>query len=295
MDNLKKYLPSKKFIAILLIIIVFITLFFTIKGIVILFKNKNISQTKGPTQLTVGEVIQKDSNNNGIADWEEYLWGLNPNKNGPENKDFIAAKKKTLAENGVISIPDDSKAITDNEMLSREFFATIMSLQQTGTLNDESIQSVSDAIGQKIEAIPMPDVYKSTDLVIKKDSAEANNAYFNAYNNLVTKYADKDMGGELTVISQGLGSNDPQALYSARTIAQAYISFSNEFIKIPVPSSIASIHLALANNYNKTGQSIGGLTQILTDPILGMRSIINYKNYSDAMVANIEKLSEILQ
>lgn len=296
MNNFKKYLPSRKFIAIFLIIIVFVTLFFTVKGTISLFKNKGSTKINGePIQVTVGDIIQKDSNNNGIADWEEYLWGLDPNKNGPENKDFILSKKKALTQSGNISTPDDSKLITDNEMLSREFFATIISLQQTGSLNEESIKSVSDAIGQKIEALPITDTYKSTDLTIKKDSAEANTAYFNAYNNLATKYADENIGSELTIISQGLGSNDPQALYAARTISSAYISFSSEFIKIPVPSSIASIHLNLANNYNKTGQSIGGLTQILSDPILGMRSIISYKRYSDAMVSDIEKLSEILQ
>jgi hypothetical protein len=131
--------------------------------------------------------------------------------------------------------------------------------------------------------------------VIKEDSTKANTDYYNAYKNLVDKYADKDMGKELTVISQGLSDNDPQALYVVTTIASSYISFSNEFIEIPVPKSIASIHLDLANNYNKTGQSIGGLAQIFSNPLLGMRSIINYKEYRDKMVSNIEKLSEFLQ
>ena len=40
-------------------------------------------------------------------------------------------------------------------------FATIISLQQTGELNEESIQSVSGAVGQRVEATPIADIYTS--------------------------------------------------------------------------------------------------------------------------------------
>lgn len=296
MDNFKKYLPSKKFIVIIMFIVVLIVLFFAIRGVINLIKNKKIEKVENKViQMTVGSIIQKDSNSNGIADWEEYLWGLDPNKNGSENKEFILTKKKSLIKSGEISILDDSKSITENELLSQEFFATIISLQQTGNLNEESINSLSETIGQKAEATPIPDVYLYNNLKIKNDSSVANEAYFNAFNTLATKYEDKDIGSELTLISQGLGNNDPQALYSVKTIAEAYRSFGSELINIPVPQSLSSIHLSLANNYDKTAQSIEGLTQILTDPIIGMKAIISYKKYTDLLVSDIEKLSNILQ
>lgn len=93
MSDYKKYLPSKKFASIIISIIVIIALFFATKWIISIIKERKISKDS-PTPMTVGSLIQKDSNKNGIADWEEYLWGLNPEKNGQENKDFIMAKKK---------------------------------------------------------------------------------------------------------------------------------------------------------------------------------------------------------
>lgn len=294
MNNIKKYLPSKKFVSILLIIVVFIILFFGIKGIISLFKNKK-STNGEQIQMTIGGITQKDGNYNGIADFEERLWGLDPNKNGPENKEFILAKKKTLEQNGVISLTDDSETITQNEILSREFLATIMSLQQTGQLDDTAIQSVSEAVGQNIVAIPIEDIYTSNMLIINNDSLSTNTTYHEALIVLITKYQNEDIGSELTLIAQGLGGNDPQALYAVKTIASAYQSFGQELISIPVPKSLASIHLSLANNYEKTGQSIGGLIKVLSDPIIGMRATINYKKYNDALISDLAKLSEILQ
>lgn len=296
MNNYKKYLPSKKFISLTLIIIILLGLFFTIKGLVFLIRENSTSgDNKKINTVVVGDLIQKDSNSNGIADWEEYLWGLNPQKNGPENKEFILAKKKNLSQSGEIIQNDDSRTITNNEILSRELFATIVSLQQTGDINDESIQSIASAIGEEVKANPIPSVYTKEDLTLKNDSEAANYAYYKAFEALVTKYEDRDIGSELTLISQGLGSNDPQALLAATTVAEAYRSFAKELVKIAVPISIYPIHLSLVNNYDKTGQSIDGLTRTLIDPIVGMKSLLNYKNYSDALVSDIEKLTEILQ
>lgn len=246
-------------------------------------------------ELTIGTIIQKDSNKNGIADWEEYLWGLNPEKNGKENKEFIENKKKELEKSGVIKIADDSAKITENELLSREFFATIVALQQTGELNTDSIQTVSDAIGRKIDITNIPDKYTSNLLKIQNDSLIANTTYRDNFGKLVTKYQDADIGSELTFIVQGLGNKDPSALYAAQTVASAYKSFGNDLMKIPVPKSLSAVQLSLANNYEKTGQSIEDLSKMLSDPIIGMGAIVNYKKYSDATVSDLEKLSEILQ
>lgn len=296
MNDFKKYLPSKKFISSLLIVIIIVVVVLIVKSSVSLFKKHNgADNTIGLTEVTVGGVIQKDSNGNGIADWEEYLWGLNPNKNGESNKEFILSKKKALSQSGIISNSDNQETITDNELLSREFFATIVSLQQTGNLNEESIKSVSDAIGQKIEADTIPDIYTKSMLTIESDTPENRLNYLSYFIALAMKYQDMDVGRELTLISQGLGNNDPQALYAVNTIAKAYRSFGNELIKLPVPSNASNIVLNLANNYEKTAQSIENLTQILADPLIGMKGILNYKKYNDALVSEIGKLSQVLK
>jgi hypothetical protein len=234
--------------------------------------------------------VQKDSNNNGIPDWEEILWGLDPSKNGPSNKEFITAKQEALSKENGASVSSTNK--TDNELLSQEFFATIMSLEQTGNLDDASMQSISDAIGQKIIADPIADVYTKDMLIVKTTTTSSAVKYYQDLKNLLTKYKDKDIGNELTFIAQGVQNNDPQALYLAGTIADQYKSFANELIKIPVPEAFAPKDLSLANDYDKVSQSITGLTQIISDPITGMKALINYKKYSDALVADITYFSD---
>ena len=288
-----KYLPSKIFIIRIAVILSIIVIVFSVTKIVKYFKNRPTIKT--PMKVLVKDIVQKDSNENGIADWEEYLWGLDPYKNGPENKEFILAKRKTLAENNNTNQDDKTIVSSENEALSKEFFATVISLQQTGNLNEGSINSISEAIGEKIVATPIPDIYTISMIKTIKDSDDANIDYFNSFNNLLKKYENEDIGKELTIISQGLGTNDPQALYVVRPIATAYRNFGKELINLPAPNSIAPLQLELANNYEKTGESLDDLTKTLIDPMVGMKALINYKKYSDALVSGLDKISESLQ
>jgi len=287
----KNFMPSRQFIARLIILVVVTLGVFGIYKIVVYFKNK--PGDNAPTKLAVKEIVQKDTNTNGIPDWEESLWGLDPTKNGPANKEFILAQRAQLAktEAGSQALADEGPT-TDNELLSKEFFAIIMALQQSGNLNDAAIKGVSDAIGENIVATPIADVYTSNMLKTKGDTTLEILEYYNDYLNLNNKYNNKDIGNELIFIAQGVEDNDAQALYAAETVAQAYKSFGKELMKIAVPAKISSIHLSLANNYEKTGRSIEDMTKVLTDQIKGMKALVNYNKYSDALVADIEKLSD---
>jgi hypothetical protein len=294
MDKIKKYLPSKIFIRTIIVAILIIVILLVGYKSINFIKNK-ISQNK---QIAVVESITTgidDTNKNGISNWEEILWGLDPTKNGPENKDFILAKRESLAKNNGSYDPSLEKNMsTDNKELTKEFFSIIMSLQQSGDLDPNSIQLVSETIGKRIEATPIADTYKVEMIKTTPDSEDSNIAYFNTLNNLLTKYNDEDIGTELTLVSQGLGSNDPQALYALRSIAIAYSSFAEELVKIPTPTAMAPVAVSLANNYDKTGKSVGDLTKLLSDPIVGMRAIINYKKYSEGLVSDLDKLSNVL-
>lgn len=288
----KEYLPSKTFIIRIASILIIIGVVFGIYQTYKYFKNR--SSNNG---LSVIKEIKKgidDDNNNGIPNWEESLWGLDPAKDGKENKKIIDEKKASLSIYSNDSYSDKYMS-QDNKELTKEFFSVLMSLQQSGNLDEESIQLLSENIGQKIEAVPIQDVYTIDMIKTVSDSEDANITYFESLNALLSKYENEDIGQELTILSQGLGSNDPQAIYVIGPIASAYQAFGRDLIKIPAPNSIAPIQLDLANNYEKTGQSLAGLTKTLSDPIVGMRALINYKQYSDALVGGLDKLSESLQ
>jgi len=287
----KDYLPSKEFLTKIIVIVLLVAGIFSISKIVGFIKNRPHKNTEIGVKIV--QSIQKDSNNNDIPDWEESLWGLNPKKDGEANKEFILNKRKALNPNGDFS--DDIEPISKNEGLTREFFAVIMSLQQTGNLDENAIEAVSNAYSQKIEAELIPDIYTKEMIKITEDTPENTVQYYTDLQNLMSRYQDKDIGSELGLIVQAIAYNDPQVLSATQTIAVSYRNFGQELIKIPVTDFLFEIHLNLANNYEKNAQAIHAMTKLFDDPITAMKAIINYKRYNDLLGVNLELLSSIFE
>jgi hypothetical protein len=287
----KEYLPSKQFVVSVAIIVICISVIFGISKLATFLKNRIGGDE--PTKLQVKDLVQKDTNNNGIPDWEESLWGLDPNKDGDANKSFILAKRQSLAQDS--SVPefiDENTQSKENEALSKEFFAVIMSLEQTGNLDDTALNAVSDAIGKKIVANPIADIYTKDMATVQEQGDIETLEYFNAYLKLNNKYMDKNIGDELFFIATALNNNDQAALKLVGNIASSYRAYAKELIKIPVPVNILPAHVSLANNYEKVAQSVYDLTKLLSDPMSGMKGIVNYNKYSDALVTDIGNISD---
>lgn len=296
--DFKKYLPSKKFTASLITIIVVVALGFLIKEVFSFAKNlinKNKDNNGQVEVTTVADIIQEDSNNNGIPDWEEYIWGLDPTKNGPENKAFILAKKKTMTESGEVAIDEEGRVISDNEMLSRSYLSTLMALQASDNLTEESINSLSEAIGQEITVSDLPDKYFAENLHIIETSNDSLLLYYQEFIDIYVKYEALDVGNEMTLVSIGISSGDAQPLRAAKTIASYYKSMAEELSKIDIPSSVYKTHLKLINNIDKIADSLDGLTMSLANPILGMKSIILYNKYNNDFSTAMDEMMEILQ
>lgn len=286
----KKYLPSKEFTARLIILAILFIVIFGIYEITMYFKNR--SQRGGETPLIVKNIVQKDSNNNGIADWEESLWGLDPTKNGQANKELILAKQQTLAQNTNATQIGASGTSAENELLAKQFFAVIMSLQQSGNLTDNSMQSVVDTVGNQVKATPLPDTYTTAMIKAIPNTDTSMTSYKAALKALFLRYQDKNIGDELSFMAAALKNNDPQAVQATVDVGYAYEAFAKELVHLPTPTTILPTILTLANDYDKTGQSLIGLSTILTDPILGMRSLMNYQKYNTDLLNKLDTVSD---
>ncbi len=118
---MKKYLPSKKFVIITLSIFATLGLVFFLvgkfqknpDGSLAVKDNWSLSEEKIEAQ-TLGELVKKDSDQDGLPDWEETLWGLDPRNPettpGTKDADVVAKRRAELepmTENGTkeIKIP----------------------------------------------------------------------------------------------------------------------------------------------------------------------------------------------
>jgi len=302
-----KYLPSKKFIIIasgcvVLALIIFMIFFMSSYG-----ENFSITGNEKSNALlkvknqTISELIQNDTDNDGIADWEETLWGTDKNKkitfNDTPDATYIENKKKELKMEQSVSI--DETKLTETEKFAREFFTSYSAMKSSGQIDNETINSFSSALGQKITNPTLIDRYTEADIKISNiDDSVLKQKYYMEMKDLFNVYQSKGLGDELDIISIGLSSN-PENLVKEQyekliIIAEAYQDFAIEIMEMSVPESLVNYHLKIANSSNNTGISVLNMDKIKNDPIVGLSGLSQYQKYSDDLVKAVEDLENFL-
>lgn len=307
MEKYSKYLPSKKFTIIssscaVLAVIIFVIFFMSSGG-----ESFTISGERKNTALkienqTITDLIQNDTDQDGIADWEEALWGTDKNKkmtfSDISDSTYINNKKKELK----IEQSVNEKKLTETEKFAREFFTSYSAMKSSGQVDDETINSFSNALGQKIVNPELIDRYTESDITISdREDPVKKMKYYENVKNLFKSNKSTGMGDELDIINKGLVSNPSgnsttisDQYEKLPAIASSYQNFAKKIMEITVPKSLSDYHLRIANNSNNIGISVLSMAKIISDPIIGLSGLSQYQKYSEDLVKAVAELETAL-
>jgi hypothetical protein len=154
-------------------------------------------------------------------------------------------------------------------------------------LDEESINAMSETVGQKVIAEPIADKYTMQQILIQKETTiETIQSYYQKITSLIKKYNnEKDLGKEITLMSISISSNDRHAMLTVRSIVQAYRDLAKELLAIETLDILAESHLQMINSCEKIAESIEGLILSEDDSLVGLKSLINYKRYSEEFLS----------
>lgn len=306
-EEYKRYLPSKKFaiiasVSLVLGAIIFVIFFMPSSGENFLTGDKKDNSVLKVGNQTLTELIQKDSDQDTIADWEEDLWGTDKNKkitfNDMPDATYIENKKKELK----IEQSINEKGLTETEKFAREFFTSYSAMKSSGEIDKNAINSFSSALGEKIVNPNLIDRYTENDLKINNDNGSENKQkYYESIKTTFKSYQSLGLGDELSIVSSGLSSGstsetitNPDQYKKLPIIANAYQDFAKKIMGISVPSSLTEYHLEIANSANNTGISVLNMAKIINDPIIGLSGLSQYQKYSDDLIKSVANLEAVL-
>ena len=264
---------------------------------------------------TLTELIQIDSDGDGVPDWEEALWGTDPHKkatfNGIPDANYIAEKKKTM--NVEQSNMQNEQNLNETEKFAREFFSSFAALKASGQVDAATIKNFSNALGQKVVEANLPDKYSENDAKLAaSDDTAAHKTYYLAVKALFDKHKKDGLGTELGIVSSGLASGSegspasgtadgmnppsstPDNYGKLLVIGQSYQDFGKEIMQVEVPKSLLSYHLAIANNANNTGIAVENMEKIINDPVTGLSGLSKYQKYSNQLITSVANLEQAL-
>lgn len=289
-----KYLPSKNFQKAIFAVILALVILFLVSKIPDIIK-KQEAEKEPFAVLEVGELVEQDADADGLKDWEEGLWGMDP-ENSDTNGDGVSdgvevSNIKNSIDNTNASSSGELETLTQTEAFSQQLFSLISALQENGELTDQSEASIIAEISAFIQNKPAGTVYYMKDIKTVADTSANAIAYIQSVDSAFTKYPIKVDDFILfdTVVTT---PNTNTVNADLKAVSDKYKSLANTLLLTPVVIGESEVHLALINSIISTSEMFGDISRYAIDPIPALASAYQADSIINEMLKNLETLNQ---
>lgn len=262
-------------------------------------------------QALATQAALQDTDTDGLADWEETLYGTDPRNPDTDGDGTLDGEEVAQNRNPLIAGPDDagvprfSKAPTTRlqtsgdttltNQLAIELFTGYFGLKQAGSVTLESANDlVTSVIDRAARSETPAERYALGDLSIIADpSVDAVAAYGAALGALLKP--DPALEHDIVVVKRALEANDARILQSLDRSTAAYTAVESGLRELSVPKAIAGEHLAALNALSRVSGYAARMRNVFSDPI-GTLVVINlYSESESVFLQNLEVIGTYLQ
>jgi len=243
-------------------------------------------------------IAARDSDGDGLPDWEEALYGTNPNITDTRNlgmTDGAAVAKglivpKAIADIQVATSSDGMLVDPDlptpgkgtlTAAFAEHFFTLYLAAREANGGNDLSEAQMNDVAMQALDALAAaiagsPDYKSERDLNIKGSGADRLREYAaQAESVLLSKTADASKSG-IEYLQDGVQRNDAEAFTHLASLAKVYRESAVGLAALAVPEELIQGHLALVNAMMRLSEIMSDFARANTDPLATMLALKQY-------------------
>jgi Bacterial TSP3 repeat len=266
------------------------------------------------TTLLLQQYAAKDSDNDGLPDWEEELYGTNPNNphsisptltDGQEvaqgfiKPKFMTATPSSLTPASTLAgqpagAPDSLTDQFTQSMMS-QFLA--QNAQDGGTPpSDEDVATFAEtsmqnfAIGQEHQ-----NEYTQSQVKVSGSGPDALRAYAAAMEQAFRTpgAAGTSNESEIDYFSDAVQKNDPSQLIKVAAIGKTYTAMAPAIMQVQVPSEAQYAHLEIANAAARLGADITDMSTMETDPLRAYLGLAQYQADATSLASGFADMGSV--
>lgn len=241
--------------------------------------------TPEDTFLAGKESLDEDTNGNGIPNWEERLWGLDPTvlyTNGVPNKLIVEQKQQALNQ---VTTPE-----SETDKLSSKFYAIASALSQSPNVDSATLDAIGKELINTVEFQDAGNHYSLSSLKTTKTTLSSLKTYYDSAQKVTEKYTDEY--ADIDVVINSLQIGDYSALPSLTDSATAYKQYAADLAKLTVPVGIQKDHLDVINSLYGIAASFEYLKNLDDDGLSALAGISIYKIYRDNLDTATQNLHD---
>lgn len=253
-----------------------------------------VAQASAESAL-LNAIATRDSDGDGLPDWQEALYGTDPHTIDTQKlgmSDAEAVAKGLIVPKAVadISAPGDSSSspedpFSDGTLTSLfaqhllSVYATAKEAKGGGDLTEEEISAVvQTAVSEMAGTFAKSPDYKGPgDIAVIATTPDSLRAYATAAESIIKKNTAPVTMSEIDYLQKLVMEKDGSAAGNISQIARAYRMTAAGFAVLPVPSEIASSHLAFVNSMMRLAQIDADFAREESDPLAAILALQQYQ------------------
>lgn len=244
-------------------------------------------------------IATKDSDGDGLPDWEEQLYDTSPNttdtfKLGMTDGEAVA--RGLIVPKAIADIPTATSSPTSTDLdglppapaegtltaaFAKNFFTLYLAAKQASggaNLSESDMQNVaSQALGSLSSVVTAAPDFKSVkDIKVSGSGPDALTAFAVSAEQVLLKNTSNASKSEVLYLKDALENNDVTAFSHIASIAKQYRDSAIGLAVLPVPEELAADDLALINAMMRVSGIASDFTLANTDPLAAILALQQY-------------------
>lgn len=226
----------------------------------------------------------KDTDGDGLKDWEEALWGTDPNV--PDAEKAKEAPSTTRSKK--------APPLTATDTLGRNIFTQYMNLKQVGLVNDApSIkQAATNVVESTLAANTGPKIFSTNDFTVSQNISVRD--YINAVGGIIKNRTPKITRSEIVIFREALANQDATLLKQLDPASVAYKAMLSDLSLLVVPSTMADLHTRLLNTISSVGYVVDSFKLGFSDPATSIKGLALFQQTFETTVDVFKEYGTII-
>ena len=244
-------------------------------------------------------IATKDSDVDGLPDWEEALYGTSPSTADTFHLGMTDGEAVTrglivpkaiadISVSGSDASPSDAPSEgTITAAFAQTFFTLYLAAKQASGGADLSENEMNNVANQALQSLgtalaAAPDFKSAEDLTIHGAGTEALTEFAVRAEAVLLRKTSNATKSEILYLKDAVEKNDTEALPYISSIAKAYRESAIGLTALSVPSELAGDDLALINALMRISRIADDFTKVNDDPLA---TILALQQYPQAVLA----------
>ncbi len=248
----------------------------------------------------------KDSDHDGLPDWEEALYGTDPHN--PDTfhlgmTDGEAVAKGLIVPKAVADVPvaSSSPATLDayglpqapadgtlTAQFAQSFFTSYLAAKQnagSADLSSADLQNIAtQAVNQLASSVkPAPDFKTAADLTVSGSGPDALRAFAVDAEAVLAKNTSDGTETDIDYLKAELEQGDTSAVPHIVSIAKMYRDSATGLAVLPVPQELAAADLSLLNTLMRLSEIDSDFARVEDDPLTAILALQQYAQVTQSL------------